>query len=185
MKASQGLGTFFVMFVVAAALLMFAQTSAKATTYYVSQSSGNDTWTGQAADPDGTNGPWKTLTRASASTYVPGDRILLKCGDTWYQGLSPEGNGTPQNPIVIASYGKGPKPIIDRQDDKEDRFGIRLSDQEGFKIVGIEFIRCMTGIYGRYSGEEPTKKFIWIEDCYFHDSLMYQHYEDYPKRKIG
>jgi hypothetical protein len=43
----------------------------------------------------------------------------------------------------------------------------------------------MTGIYGEYSDGSPTRKFIWIEDCYFHDSLLYQHYEDYPKRKIG
>ena len=43
----------------------------------------------------------------------------------------------------------------------------------------------MTGIYGEYSDGCPTKRFIWIEDCYFHDSLLYQHYEDYPKRKIG
>ena len=75
--------------------------------------------------------------------------------------------------------------MIDREDFKLDRTGIRLSDQGGFKIVGIEFNRCMTGIYGDYSDGCPTKKFIWIEDCYFHDSLLYQHYEDYPKRKIG
>jgi len=185
MKAAQCPGKLSVIFVVVAALLVFDATSVKATTYYVSQSSGNDSWTGQAADPDGANGPWKTLARASGNTYLAGDRILLKCGDTWDEGLSPEGNGTPPNPIVIASYGKGPKPIIDRQDYTKDRFGIQLSDQEGFKIVGIEFNRCMTGIYARYSGEEPMKRFIWIEDCYFHDSLLYQHYEDYPKRKIG
>ena len=75
--------------------------------------------------------------------------------------------------------------MIDRGDDQQDLFGIFLSDQEGFKIAGIEFAHCMTGIYAEYSDECPTKKFIWIEDCYFHDSLLYQHYEDYPKRKIG
>jgi hypothetical protein len=50
--------------------------------YYVSQSSGNDSWTGDTPTPEGTRGPWKTLERASVEC-APGDRILLKCGDTW------------------------------------------------------------------------------------------------------
>ena len=153
-------------------------------TFYVSDSSGNDSWTGQAPTAQGTAGPWKTLERASIEC-IPGDRILLKCGDTWDGELHPKGSGTPANPIVIGSYGKGEKPVIDRQDYRKDLTGIRLTDQAGFKIVGIEFARCMTGIYGEYSDGSPTRRFIWIEDCYFRDSLLYQHYEDYPKRKIG
>jgi hypothetical protein len=43
----------------------------------------------------------------------------------------------------------------------------------------------MTGIYAEYAAGSPPRKFIWIEGCYFHDALLYQHYEDYPKRKIG
>ena len=45
--------------------------------------------------------------------------MLLKCGDTWNEELHPTGNGTPQHPIVIAAYGEGRKPLIDRQDDKK------------------------------------------------------------------
>ena len=158
---------------------------ANAATYYVSQSAGNDDWSGQAETPQGNNGPWKTLARASKVDLAPGDRMLLKCGDTWNEELHPTGNGTPQHPIVIGAYGEGRKPLIDRQDDKRDLAGVRLADQEGFKIVGIEFARCMTGIYGEYAAASPARKFIWIEDCYFHDSLHYGHYEDYPKHKIG
>jgi len=153
-------------------------------TYFVSQSSGNDRWTGDAASAKGTRGPWKTLARASTN-YRPGDRILLKCGDTWNEELHPKGSGTPEKPITIGSYGKGKKPVIDRKDYRKDLFGIHLADQAGYKIVGLEFNRCMTGIYGEYSDGSPTRRFIWIEDCYFHDSLLYQHYENYPKRKIG
>jgi len=185
MRSAKRLGRTLVIFAVAAAVLSFAATPAKAATYYVSQSTGNDSWTGQAATPEGTAGPWKTLAKASTKEYAPGDRILLRCGDTWNEELHPKGNGTPENPITIGSSGEGKKPVIDREDYNKDRIGIYLGDQEGFKIVGVEFNRCMTGICGEYPDGCPTKKFIWIEDCYFHDSLLYQHYEDYPKRKIG
>jgi formylglycine-generating enzyme required for sulfatase activity len=156
----------------------------KGTIYYVSHSEGNDNWNGKSLTREGTAGPWKTLARASIE-YKPGDSILLKRGDTWNEELAPKGNGTPGQPIIIGSYGEGAKPIIDREDYTKDLFGIYLADQGGYKILGIEFNRCMTGIYGEYPDGCPTKKFIWIEDCYFHDSLLYQHYEDYPKRKIG
>ncbi len=169
----------------AVVIAAFSTAPATAATYYVSQSSGNDDYNGRASTAKDTAGPWKTLAKASSIEYAPGDRLLLKCGDVWNEELYPKGNGTPQRPIVIGSYGEGERPVIDRQDDKLDRAGIRLSDQGGFKIVGIEFNRCMTGIYAEYSDDCPTKRFLWIEDCYFHDSLLYQHYEDYPKRKIG
>jgi hypothetical protein len=156
-----------------------------AATYYVSASAGNDELSGTSATVDGTAGPWKTLKKASAIKLSPGDQILLKCGDTWDEELAPTGSGTAKEPILISSYGKGNKPMIDRQDYNKDRIGIFLDDQAGFKIVGIEFNRCMTGIYAQYADGAPTKEFIWIEDCYFHDALKYQHYEDYPNRKIG
>ncbi len=149
-----------------------------ATTFHVSQSVGNDLWDGSEAKP------WKSLARASIQC-LPGDTILLKRGDTWNGELAPKGEGSREKPITIGAYGKGPRPIIDREDFRQDLTGIRLSDQGGFRIVGIEFARCMTGIYADYSDGCPTKKFIWIEDCYFHDSLHYQHYEDYPRRRIG
>jgi hypothetical protein len=170
---------------VIAAVLSLGALPAPATVYYVSQSTGDDSATGLAQEPGKGAGPWKTLAKASATRLVAGDRIMLKCGDTWDEELTPQGNGTAQKPIIIGYFGKGPKPVIDRQDFNQDRVGIRLADQEGYKIVGLEFNRCMTGIYAEYSDNCPTKKYIWIEDCYFHDSLMYRHYEDYPKTKIG
>jgi hypothetical protein len=168
-----------------AAVLSLGALPAPATVYYVSQSTGDDSATGLSQEPGKGAGPWKTLAKASATRLVAGDRVMLKCGDTWDEELTPQGNGTAQKPIIIGYFGKGPKPVIDRQDFNQDRVGIRLADQEGYKIVGLEFNRCMTGIYAEYSDNCPTKKYIWIEDCYFHDSLMYRHYEDYPKTKIG
>jgi hypothetical protein len=162
------------------AALAFAALPANAKTIYVSQSTGNDTAAGTAAAT-----PWKTLGKASSVEYQPGDSILLKKGDTWNEELTPKGSGTAEKPILISSYGEGKKPLIDREDFKQDRTGIRLDDKGGYKIVGLEFARCMTGIYAEYAKGAPTQKYLWIEDCYFRDSLLYGHYEDYPKRKIG
>jgi len=167
-----------------AAHLLLAAT-ANAATYYVSASTGNDQWSGTSATVDGKIGPWKTFAKVTEVKLKPGDQVLLRRGDTWNEELRPQGSGTAKNPVLIGSYGKGNKPVIDLEDYNKDRTGIFLDDQAGFKIVGLEFNRCMTGIYAQYSDGAPTKNFFWIEDCYFHDSLKYQHYEDYPRRKIG
>ncbi|MSU79560.1 MAG: hypothetical protein EXS16_15905, partial [Gemmataceae bacterium] len=119
MNAVQDMLKFSAICIVAVAVLAFAPLAAHAKTYYLSQSSGNDSWSGEAATSDGKAGPWKTLAKASIE-YKPGDRILLKCGDTWDEELRPKGNGTPDNPIVISSYGEGKRPVIDRQDFKQD-----------------------------------------------------------------
>jgi hypothetical protein len=167
-----------------AAALLCGGFTANAATYYVSQSTGDDSLDGLAAAKAGAKGPWKTLTKASIE-YKPGDSILLKKGDTWNEEFTPKGSGTPEMPILISSYGQGNKPLIDREDFKQDRTGIRLDNKGGYKVMGIEFARCMTGIYAEYAKGAPTQKYLWIEDCYFRDSLLYGRYEDYPKRKIG
>ena len=158
---------------------------ASGTTYYVSQSSGNDNWDGLAPSHDGTHGPWKTLAKASRE-YHAGDGLLLKCGDTWSNDkLNPKGSGTPTNPITIASYGSGNKPVLDGLDDTKDRMGIQIVDEEGYRIVGIEFTRYLSGIFAHFSADKKPKKYLWIEDCYFHDSTFYTRYHDYLKNKPG
>lgn len=151
-------------------------------TFYVSQSSGDDAWTGETDVPGAGDGPWKTLAKASSASLVPGDRILLKCGDTWNEELQPKGNGTAANPIRIGSYGSGNKPVINRGDVAQQN-GIHLIDQEGYKIVGIEFSHCETGIWAEYHAGQPARDYLWIEDCYFHDSLRYGAYYDYYNAK--
>ena len=185
MKVGRELAKLLAVVAMAAAFLLIGATSVCAKTFYISESTGNDDWTGQAPSPAGGTGPWKTLSRA-AIEYGPGDRILLKCGDTWDDRLRLKGSGTPKNPIFIGSYGEGAKPVIDRQDYNKDLMGIHLYNQGGIKIVGIEFNRCQTGIFVEFSVTCPTQKYIWIEDCYFHDSLKYGDYKTYPKpRNIG
>ncbi|MCP4312338.1 MAG: hypothetical protein GY790_13825 [Bacteroidetes bacterium] len=153
-------------------------TQASGKTYYVSQSLGSDNNDGQSVAT-----AWKTLARASQE-YQAGDSLLLKCGDTWFDDtLSPKGSGTPKNPIIIASYGSGNKPILDGLDDHQNRIGIHLLDVEGYRILGLEITRYRSGIFAHYSADKKPKKYLWIEDCYIHDATYYSGYHDFLKER--
>lgn len=71
------------------------------TDYFVDASAGSDTASGTARDR-----AWQTLARVNATTFQPGDRILLKGGQVWAdQQLWPKGSGSAGKPIVIDAYG--------------------------------------------------------------------------------
>lgn len=76
---------------------------------YVSDSSGDDAWSGLAPEFDGTNGPKKTV-RAGISQLRDGrpDWLLFKRGDVWVDqrlGNWPISGRSEQEAAVIASYG--------------------------------------------------------------------------------
>lgn len=76
---------------------------ASAATYYVS-STGDDARAGTSLAT-----AWRSVARASAQWYVPGDRLLFEGGQTfagslWLRGSS---QGSAAQPIVISSYGAG------------------------------------------------------------------------------
>lgn len=76
-------------------------------TFYVSSSTGDD-----ANDGLSPTAPWKTLNKVSNTTFIPGDKILLKAGDAWDGQLWPKGSGAEGSPIIIDQYGTGNKPLI-------------------------------------------------------------------------
>lgn len=71
------------------------------TTYYVDSEGGDDASDGLSAAT-----AWKSLTKVSAATFQPGDRILLKAGSEWTgEQLHPLGSGAEGSPITINMYG--------------------------------------------------------------------------------
>ncbi len=85
---------------------------AKATNYYFSTVSGDDSRTSaQAQNP---NTPWKTITKLNAvfSTLVAGDSILFKRGEIFYGSITIGKSGTAANPIKFGAFGTGAKPVI-------------------------------------------------------------------------
>jgi len=96
--------------------------SAGATDYYVSSSLGNDSWSGLLSEPNGslTDGPKQSLAATTSlldSVAEPGDRVLLRRGDTWVGDISltlSSSAGTVAQPIVVGAYGSGARPVLNR-----------------------------------------------------------------------
>ena len=81
---------------------MLCASRAQANSYYLSVL-GNDAGAGSAS------APWRTLARVNAVALQPGDRVLLRAGDTFAGGLSLDAKdaGTAAAPVTITSYGAG------------------------------------------------------------------------------
>ena len=79
----------------------------KGTTYYVDATGGNDNNSGTSPEQ-----AIATIDKANTIQFLPGDRLLFKCGEQWTGALKPTGSGEEGAPIVISSYGEGDKPVL-------------------------------------------------------------------------
>ena len=76
-------------------------------TIYVS-ASGSDENDGYSEET-----PIQSIDKLNTMTFLPGDRILFKKGDTFVGCFKPKGSGTEEAPITIGSYGEGDeKPVL-------------------------------------------------------------------------
>jgi hypothetical protein len=110
-------------------LLVFCR-AVLAADYYLDCSRGDDRAAGSRPAA-----AWKTLDKASGTTYQPGDRILLRAGCQWLGVLAPQGSGAPGRPIVLDRYGDGPKPRIRGNGAMA---AVLLNNQEGWEIANLE-----------------------------------------------
>jgi len=100
-------------------------------TYYVDSIRGNDSNPGTSPAS-----AWKSLTKVNATTFLPGDRILLRSGSAWQGQLWPKGSGREGQPIVIDMYGGGVRPVIQGGGLAED--AVLLKNQEYWEIQHLE-----------------------------------------------
>jgi hypothetical protein len=131
---SRQLGGAVAVLATAAALTLVHSSPAQAltsTSYFVDAIAGNDSATGL----DSTH-PWKSLNMINATTFVAGDRILLRAGAIWTGQLWPKGSGASGAPITIDSYGTGNKPRVDGAGLLAD--AVRLFNQSYWTIRNIE-----------------------------------------------
>jgi hypothetical protein len=132
--------------------LMTATTGATmANDYFLDSANGNDKNGGvtQAA-------PWQTLAKLSATTFQPGDRILLKAGGSWTGMLHPLGSGKAGAPITLGRYGDGAKPVIDGGGAEA---AVLLEDQQHWVIEKLELRNTTTNriITGYLSGKHKEE----------------------------
>lgn len=125
-----------------------------AMSYYVS-SDGDDSAAGTSEET-----AWKTLDRVNREHFIPGDRILFRCGDEWEDGtLVPKGSGSAAAKIVIGSYGEGAMPKISTNGKAPD--AIYLCNQEYWEITGLNISNTVEGFSqlsgnGSGDGTAPT-----------------------------
>lgn len=163
------------------------EVKANGITYYVSSSAGNNNFDGKSQDR-----AWRTLDRVQQTVLRPGDKVLLKCGDTWTNdALVLNGAGTYDNPILISSYVgadgntampiiTNPKPDYDTDftypnpsNNHDPRTWITVAikakqGNQGYHIKGIEISRAQYGIIA-YNFTSGRAAGMTIEDCYIHD----------------
>ena len=150
-------------------LCLALASTATATSYYVDSAGGNDNNSGTS-----TGSAWQSLTKVSATTFVPGDQILLKCGSAWAgQQLYPKGSGSSGSPIVINSYGTGAKPLTNCNGAFLD--AVYLYNQAYWEINNLEITNTaaapMVGGHGVYvkAVDAGTVNHIYLKNLTIHD----------------
>ena len=105
---------------------------AMAEEYFVDCVGGDDEAAGT-----GPESAWRSLTKVNALDLLPGDAIRLRRGTSCSGMLRSESSGSPGDPISVAAYDTGPRPIINASDHQA---AIRLFNAEHWHIKSIETI---------------------------------------------
>lgn len=88
--------------------------------YYIDKTRGSNRATGLSPD-----NAWQDFTVLRKKKFNPGDKILLKRGETWHSQLVSFAGGSIKKPVIIDAYGSGSRlPTIDVR--KEIPAGIRV-----------------------------------------------------------
>jgi len=116
-------------------------------TYYINAINGNDASAGTTQ-----NTAWKTVAKVNAYTFIPGDTVLFRRGDTWNERLVVAQSGISGYPITYSNYGVGANPIFNAQNIRPN----------GIRIEGVSYI-IIDGIDTINSTEEGIVVFDWNE----------------------
>lgn len=155
--------------VILAVFLAAATLSAQDKTYFVS-AQGND-----SADGLSVATAWKSIEKVNSVTFLPGDRILFRKGDTFYGQIAVKGSGEEGRPITMSSYGDGSgRPVINLG--SAEGAGILMENVSHWEVYGMEVVSYepykigigRQGIVVRVSDGGNFDHFV-IKDNYVHD----------------
>ena len=142
-------------------LWLFATAAADgATTYYVDSIGGKNFNSGTAP-----TAAWKDFTYINDRILLPGDRLLIKRGSSINQELRLAAHGTAECWTEIGAYGKGPRPIIRRNWDINDRC-VLVSNPDFLRIRNLVVSHAGKGLIVSYTA--PGHGGLVIEDCIAH-----------------
>ena len=96
-----------IIFTLQVCILFAVSTRVLASSYYVSNTFGNDENDGLSVEF-----PFQSIEKLNSIVFTPGDSIFLKSGDYWEGMWWLKGSGALSNPIVVGSYGGAIRPII-------------------------------------------------------------------------
>lgn len=102
-----------------------------ASSYYLDVTNGDDSRNGLSKAT-----AWKSLSKLRGVKLNPGDRVLLKRGDTFQGELEISGQGTADNRIYIEAYGEGNKPCIAGHD--TSLYAVRILNSDYLTLRNVE-----------------------------------------------
>jgi len=104
------------------------------TAYYVDEKSGDDADPGTAPEK-----AWKSIARANATAFAPGDRLLFAGGQTFKGTLSftKASSGTKEKPVAVSSFGQGRAVIAGGAGS-----GLVLTDCAHVAVKELSFVGC-------------------------------------------
>jgi len=99
----------FTSFLISIFLISFFTSNLSHSAIYYISNSGNDSAAGTS-----TVTAWATISKVNSkmSTFIAGDQILFRKGDTFFGQITMTKSGTAGNEIIFGSYGTGQLPII-------------------------------------------------------------------------
>ncbi|QQE11289.1 hypothetical protein JD969_17595 [Planctomycetota bacterium] len=140
------------------------------TTYYIDSSLGNDSNSGLTSQK-----PFKSLYKISTLTLAPGDKILFKRGNTYTGNLVLSGSGTANNPIIISSYGSGPRPHIQGNGINNNMGTFTIRNSSHYKFTNLEISNqgrrrgYFAGILAIAEEGSGDQRGFTVRNCFFHD----------------
>ncbi len=170
-------------------IILVLSTSSKATNYYFSNSTGNDTRTLTQAQSPST--PFKSLAKLNQimGSLQSGDTIFFKRGDQFYGSIRVTKAGKDGAPIVFTDYGTGSKPVISGFTNVSNWRSVGngiyqsppLSHESDVNVVVINGVQYAMGRYPNINA--PNKGYIRINNLNQNGAITNIEIPDVPSWK--
>lgn len=129
-------------------------------TYYIDSRGGNNSNDGQ-----GPERAWRNFSHINGRTLGAGDRLLLRAGSVFNQELSVGADGRADAWVEIGAYGDGPRPVIRRNRDIDERC-ILIKNANYLAVRGLTLCFAGKGLIAHY--DKPGCRGLLIEECIAH-----------------